>query len=109
VTMTPAAPAPPPLTADEIAAIQARADRATPPPWSSRYPDYHVDGPPNVGVVLPREFRREEDRAFALAAREDVPRLLAEVARLRGALRLVAAGGSDYAELRRLARAALGE
>jgi len=59
-----------PMTEDELRAIEARCDAATPMPWNKGYPCEH-------------------DKAthdFALQARTDIPRLVAEVWRIRGAL-----------------------
>ena len=84
-----------PLIAAELAAMRARADAATPGPWRASHrnvgctPDMdevaglglEIEGPPeawNRG-----QFARGADAVFIAAAREDVPRLLDEVARLQ--------------------------
>ncbi len=73
------------LTEEQLAEIDTRARIATPPPWL-----VHHD--PRKYVLMP--FSSEEDvlrdrdanAAFCANAREDVPRLVAEVRRLRAEL-----------------------
>lgn len=95
------------LSDDEIAAIAARCEKATAGPWRSTWddPDHgvvgefgeqcaveRVDPPatPLAGTVVGTLWHdglnvvcREHDAAFIAHARTDVPRLLAECARLR--------------------------
>lgn len=88
------------LTDDELDAIEARSSAATPSPWWSwvegrdgvagdtfigrgldgaRHPDLYLSTDPGERVS-------SEDHDFIAAARQDVPRLVAEVRRLRGLL-----------------------
>jgi hypothetical protein len=90
---------PPALSAAELAAIQARTAAATPGPWSVEDEDELRDanGSHLVYVYGDYEhsgaaFEKPADAAFCAAAREDIPRLLAEVQRLR---QQVAALGGD--------------
>lgn len=90
------------MTDEELAAIEERADAATPGPWRiSRLRDgsdlVMSDGAP-AGVVADcrdeRGFNGDPDATFIAAARSDVPALLAEVRRLRASI----AAFSDTAE-----------
>ena len=84
-----------PLTDAELAAIEARAEAATPGPWTSAY---HHGSPykrqelrmlfGGHGGALVRGARdyavlTAPDAHFVAAARTDIPRLVAEVRRLR--------------------------
>lgn len=84
------------MTPDEIAALRALVDAATPGPWTTKGPGRgwgdHVavlspddDGPAVALAWASREWKR--DAAFIAASRAAVPTLLDEVERLRGALR----------------------
>lgn len=73
-----------PLTEEQLAAIKARAEAATPGPWQ-RFTPYGIgvesgNGPVPLKVAWAAQ---ENDAAFISAAREDVPALLEEVERLR--------------------------
>ncbi len=78
------------LSDEELAAMQARADAATPAPWMARFggqrQNVFVSNKEvilfDVGHLAPST----PDMEFIAAARSDVPRLLAEVRRLRAAL-----------------------
>ena len=73
------------MTDEELAAIEARVQAATPGPWKSseQYLPLYIHGPSygdhrgRFSAIVP------EDEAFIAHAREDVPALLAEVRRLR--------------------------
>jgi len=82
------------MTDEQLAAIRARCEAATPGPWNwgrddvPNRPDiYHLtatwitecENYPDVTVAVP-------DLDFIARARQDVPALLAEVERLRGLL-----------------------
>lgn len=79
------------LTQDDLNMIKERAKKATPGPWyadDERWPgnanlqywfDTHYDG---VGAAATKA-----DAEFIAHAREDIPRLVAEVERLRLAIR----------------------
>jgi hypothetical protein len=78
-----------PITAEELAAIKARADAATDGPWtcepggdeSDVYSEASVPlGCSRTCVLIDARLR---DSEFIAAARTDVPRLVAEVERLR--------------------------
>lgn len=76
-----------PMTEEQLAAIKARAEAATPGPWQ-RVTPYGIgvesgNGPVPLKVAWAAQ---ENDAAFISAAREDVPALLAEVERLRAAV-----------------------
>jgi hypothetical protein len=87
-----------PLTDDELARIEARANAATPGPWplpeERRSPGIYQGQSPNYDERLPLDhegcdewpWNTEENMIFAYKAREDVPRLIAEVRRLRAIL-----------------------
>ena len=70
------------MTEDELRAIEARANAASPGPWAwdDRY-DAVIDA--NRQVVIDTDggynMESEADRAFTIHAREDVPALIAEV------------------------------
>lgn len=84
------------MTQEELEAIEARANAATPGPWE-RWPDdvdggdgwalvSDADGEPVVGAhpcPLEQCADAEADYAFIAHARSDVPALIAEVRRLR--------------------------
>lgn len=82
------------MTNEELQAIKARAEAATPGPWSKAWMwDYRVtgdgvfalgEGPTTYGATLAHAApQAERDAAFIAAARADVPALVAEVERLR--------------------------
>lgn len=90
---------------DWLAPIRARANAATPGPWtvergSSAYQDVEVRAPGNAFVALtgdPTFQGTVADAAFIAGTREDVPRLLDEVDRLRATLeRVRSLLGEDY-------------
>jgi hypothetical protein len=84
------------MTDEEIAAILARAEAATPGPWEADGVPYNISDP--VIVALPGDVyiaqtvydmqsgtikhNVDEDTLFIAAARSDVPALVAEVRRL---------------------------
>lgn len=84
-----------PLTAAELAAIQARAEKATPGPWDNEACEYIYarvpKGRPNGEMIAQfSTYSHHLDRLvnianarFAATARTDVPRLLAEIERFR--------------------------
>jgi hypothetical protein len=85
------------MNEEELAAIEARAEAATPGPWLT--PEEANVLPPVSGItpvdhegcfVWPwgddDEVRGRKDMVFAYAAREDVPKLIAEIRRLKGLL-----------------------
>jgi hypothetical protein len=83
------------VTDEELAAIEARAAKATPGPWEwndndpPRGPDrFNVDlsvGESDQHIYV--DAPRIEDIEFVEHARQDVPTLVAEVRRLRAAIR----------------------
>jgi hypothetical protein len=86
------------VTPEELAAIKARAEAASPGPW--RFTDYegepYIAGPgvPTDNYVCDFGWHYDGDvppgnPAFIAAARTDVPALVAEVERLREALRTI--------------------
>lgn len=100
-----------PLSDEELAAIEARAASATPGPWKSELDIFDPEGQAivacfsdegiNVLGMLETDERAPtgplddawerarasqemKDATFCAHAREDIPRLLAEIRRLRG-------------------------
>lgn len=84
------------MTDDELKAIEARANAATPGPWEVEQKECTVlrapNGPPSDQSLMgdeqyyPWTPDRIEDWQFIAATRTDVPALVAEVRRLREAL-----------------------
>lgn len=83
------------MTSDELTAIEARANAATPGLWKvDGYQVWHVgaryqnESDPHMLLMMDGCHceRCESDRAFVAAARSDVPALVAEVRRLMDAL-----------------------
>jgi hypothetical protein len=79
-----------PLTDDELKAIEARANAATPGPWKAEGDDeciLYVRAANGHTVVTTDSgvYTTDEDAIFIAAARTDVPKLVAEVRRLREA------------------------
>ena len=88
------------MTPEQLAAIRARAEAATPGPWrvvediewGTGAAEYHwyryVDGPTDYGDEYGYEYQilSREDAAFIAHAREDIPALVAEVERLQAEL-----------------------
>jgi hypothetical protein len=81
-----------PMTAAELQAIRARSDAATPGPWRSYIEgrdhssgsDFIMTGAPDArGNDIEVTGATKADQDFIAHARQDVPRLLAEVERLR--------------------------
>jgi hypothetical protein len=70
------------VSEDEIKAIEARANAASPGPWN--YHDKHLQDPDPYGRL---QFGRGEDITFVLHARTDVPRLIARVRELEAQVR----------------------
>lgn len=78
------------LTPAELDAIEARANAATPGPWTQRDVDAHmIRGPKREVLYAYDAFGGDglANAAFIAAARADVPALVAEVRALRGVLR----------------------
>lgn len=87
------------MTSEELAAIKARAEAATPGPWkrsdeeSGDYyvPGWYVEVPVSTGSQwIASSIDDQPDAAFIAHARTDVPALIAEVEILRRALHGVA-------------------
>ncbi|QHZ58649.1 hypothetical protein M655_025105 [Brevibacillus sp. NSP2.1] len=76
------------LTKEELATIRERAERATPGPWkTSQHDQYSLDivSVPEQEVICWTDSfgQGARDGYFIAEAREDIPKLLAEVERLR--------------------------
>lgn len=84
------------VTQEELAEWQRRCDAATPGEWTPRFKphskidpsdEWHVDAAPPFGCVScglsDGDAQAQSDAAFIAAARSAMPRLIAEVARLR--------------------------
>ena len=83
------------MTNEQLQAIKARCEAATPGPWEPGTLDYmrvEVYQAPEAPKVNPLRWQRacicrearDQDADFIAYAREDIPALLAEVERLRG-------------------------
>lgn len=72
------------LTDDEIKDIEKRCDISSPFPWNMTC----VVDKGFVKIIRPKKLK-EEDIYFAVNARQDIPRLLAEVKALRAALKRI--------------------
>lgn len=90
------------MTTEELAAIKARCEAATPGPWiAKRFDPYRsraaIYQTPAAQKVNPLRWQvaaicreaRAQDAEFIAHARADIPALLAEVERLRAALKRV--------------------
>jgi hypothetical protein len=75
------------MTEDELKAIEARANAATPGPWDTTSEDCIVAAGDNLcSAGMDGDYpgpKRTDDAAFIAAARTDVPVLVAEVRRLQ--------------------------
>lgn len=84
------------MNEEELAAIEARANAATPGPWTVKpdpdkpYLDKVVRHYGHLTDLLAQCFHTNGNAAFIAAARDDVPKLVAEVRRLRELIKLVA-------------------
>lgn len=78
------------LTTQEIEAIRKRAENATEGPWGVNTRDYPYDKASklvtNNHVYIAKAFVGEADAEFIANAREDIPKLLAEVEHLTGVI-----------------------
>lgn len=74
------------LTQEEIEAIRKRAEMATEGPWEVGYDEFDSDSSVYVGEEEITPIHRY-DAEFIAHARTDIPKLLAEVDRLRGLIR----------------------
>ena len=77
------------MTSEELDAIEARANAATPGPWTAEEcgtNDFGVIVSPDGVVVWPAQgnvcWERDADPVFCAYARSDVPRLIAAARRL---------------------------
>lgn len=71
------------MTDEELAQIKERAEKATEGPWKCADT---TDGAwllDDADLIVAGTFGREEDASFTAHAREDIPKLIAEVERLR--------------------------
>jgi hypothetical protein len=79
------------MTDDDLREIAARCDQATPGPWRSWIEGRdHTSGSSMISTAgddIEMVGATPADQDFMASARQDVPRLLAEVARLRTLLR----------------------
>jgi hypothetical protein len=75
------------LNAEEIEAIRKRAEAATPGPWFDSETVYVVSNVSGDSIEWDADFiaetQEQSDAEFIAYAREDVPKLLAEIARLQ--------------------------
>lgn len=83
------------LTDQELQAIQQRYERASPEPWRSMIEGRdHTSGssfimtgvPESRGTDIELSGATTEDQDFIAHARQDIPRLVAEIRRLRALL-----------------------
>ncbi|WP_205590205.1 hypothetical protein [Brevibacillus laterosporus] len=72
------------MTREEIEAIRKRAEKATPGPWRKEL-SYGLNIASDESIVLDDEVGviRYPDAEFIAHAREDIPKLLAEIERLQ--------------------------
>jgi len=84
------------ITVEELQVIQQRYERASPGPWRSMIEgrdhasgsSFIMTGPPESrGRDIELSGGTTEDQDFIAHARQDIPRLVAEVRRLRAFLR----------------------
>ena len=77
-----------PLTEEQLAAIKARAEAATPGAWGIEHVERRIwAGSERVCFLFGQDRRQNENNGVFIAhARKDVPALLAEVERLRAAV-----------------------
>jgi hypothetical protein len=85
-----------PMTSEELDEIEARCGRASPGPWRSMIEgrdhtsgsSFIMTGPPGArGEDIEPGRATDDDQDFIAHARQDVPRLVAEVRRLRSLAR----------------------
>lgn len=92
------------LTDEELAEIKERAEKATEGPWGVGKPS--PNGLNNVGTMsglLTAQTLEEEDASFIAHAREDIPKLLAEVEyRREKQAELLEYNRQYFAEIKRL-------
>jgi hypothetical protein len=77
------------LNAEELEAIRKRAEAATPGPWGYADRDnvvFTANADYKYAVEIAEEVGHKFDGEFIAHAREDVPKLLAEIARLNSQL-----------------------
>lgn len=91
------------LTQDELQAIKERAEKATSGPWYTEVDGdmYNWDGERIVYDVTNGEgascvVMRSADRSFIENARQDIPKLVAEVDRLQSYITKIHAEISEY-------------
>lgn len=92
------------LTDADLARLAALAEAATPGPWTfKRDGDYWEIPEPNIGGKDNMEGN-DADYELCAVARDAVPKLVAEVRRLREALNRIACWTDDFANRRLKAR-----
>jgi hypothetical protein len=83
------------MTDQELQAIQQRYERASPEPWRSMIEGRDhtsgssfimTGGPESRGTDIELSGATTEDQDFIAHARQDIPRLVAEIRRLRALL-----------------------
>jgi hypothetical protein len=91
------------ITGDELAAMKARIDATTPGPWTSYFEGRdHTSGASFIQTATQDIYITADDYAgggghfcadqdFIAHARQDIPRLIAEIERLRSRLPLAGA------------------
>lgn len=72
------------MTNEELDAIEARANAASEGPWTAEYDGAILPADSHPPVIYSDGDMTDADREFVAAARDDVPKLVAEVRRLRG-------------------------
>ena len=74
-----------PMTEEQLLAIKARAEAATPGPWGIEHVERRIwGGSERVCFLFGQDRRQNENNGVFIAhARQDIPDLLAEVERLR--------------------------
>jgi len=75
------------MTEQELQAIEARERAATPGPWNGVGKGFETYIEARNSTVVTSAYIDDEDVAFVVHARSDVPALLAEVRRLQGLIK----------------------
>lgn len=86
------------LTAEQLEAIRKRAEKATPGRWNKEYGYGKRIRASNSIPVIDEQvgIRTEADAEFIANAREDIPKLLAEVERLQSQVDRMVSSAYEY-------------
>lgn len=84
------------LTKEELAANRERADKATPGPWIIDRVNGVIWSADGRRVFEIGGYEEPDDHEFFAHAREDIPRLLAEIERLQSVIRGVRSIANEF-------------